>query len=89
MRSQLFASFDYKHMTFGIRILGSICRFQKKDPSIYLYVCILSQPRKEDIRTGAQRHRAKKKERVKRRIAKVKKLKVMLQKRLKQLKTRA
>ena len=27
--------------------------------SIYLY--ILSQPRKEDIRTGAQRHRAKKK----------------------------
>ena len=27
--------------------------------SIYLY--ILSQPRKEDIRTGAKRHRAKKK----------------------------
>ena len=31
--------------------------------SIYLsiYIYILSQPRKEDIRTGAQRHRAKKK----------------------------
>ena len=52
--------------------------------SIYLY--ILSQPRKEDIRTGAQRHRAKKKERIKSRIGKVKKLKVMLQKRLKTVK---
>ena len=39
----------------------------------------MSQPRKEDIRTGAQRHRAKKKERIKSRIGKVKKLKVMLQ----------
>ena len=38
--------------------------------SIYLY--ILSQPRKEDIRTGVQRHRAKKKERIKSRIGKVK-----------------
>ena len=46
-------------------------------------VCILSQPHKEDILTGVQRHRAKKKERIKSRIGKVKKLKVILQKRLK------
>ena len=46
-----------------------------------IYICILSQPRKEDIRTGAQRYRAKKKEKIKSRIGKVKKLKVMLQKR--------
>ena len=48
---------------------------------IDLYV--LSQPRKEDIWTGAQKHHAKKKERIKSKIGKVKKLKVMLQKRLK------
>ena len=48
----------------------------------------MSQPRKEDIRTGAQRHHAKKKERIKRRIGKVKKLKVMLQKRLKTVKNK-
>ena len=46
------------------------------------------QTRKEDIRTGAQRHRAKKKERIKRRIGKVIKLKVMLQKRLKTVKNK-
>ena len=51
-------------------------------------LCILSQPRKEDIRTGAQRHRAKKKERIKSRIGKVKKLNVMLQKRLKTVKNK-
>ena len=49
---------------------------------------MLSQPRKEDIRTGAQRHRAKKKERIKSRIRKVKKLKVMLQKGLKTVKNK-
>ena len=49
--------------------------------SIYLY--ILPQPCKEDIGTGSQRHRAKKKERIKSKIGKVKKLKVMLQKRIK------
>ena len=45
---------------------------------IYLsiYLSILSQPRKEDIRTGAQRHRAKKKEIIKSRIGKVIKLKL-------------
>ena len=35
------------------------------------YLYILSQSRKEDIRTGAQRHRAKKKERIKSKIGKV------------------
>ena len=54
----------------------------------FLFLCILSQPRKEDIRTGAQRHRAKKKERIKSRIGKVKKLNVMLQKRLKTVKNK-
>ena len=56
--------------------------------SLSIYLCILSQPRKEDIRTGAQRHRAKKKERIKSRIGKVKRLKVMLQKRLKTVKNK-
>ena len=51
--------------------------------SIYLYRL---KPRKEDLRTGAQRHRAKKKERIKSKKGNVKKLKVMLQMRLKQLK---
>ena len=37
-------------------------------PNISISLCILSQPRKEDIRTSAQRHRAKKKERIKSRI---------------------
>ena len=48
--------------------------------SIYLsiYLSTLSQPRKEDIRTGAQRHRAKEKERIKSKIGKVKKLKVIM-----------
>ena len=46
------------------------------------YLHILSQPRKENIRIGAQRHRAKKKERIQSKIGKVEKLKVMLQKRL-------
>ena len=56
---------------------------------VSIYLCILSQPRKENIRTGAQRHRAKKKkERIKSRIGKVKKLKFMLQKRLKTVKNR-
>ena len=54
--------------------------------SIYLY--ILSQPRKEDIRASAQRHHAKKKERIKSKIGKVKKLTVMLQKRLKIVKNK-
>ena len=54
----------------------------------YFYLCILSQLCKEDIRTGAKRHRAKKKERIKSRIGKVKKLKVMLQKRLKTVKNK-
>ena len=54
--------------------------------SIYLY--ILSQPGKEDIRTGVQRHHAKKKEIIKSKIGKVKKLKVMLQKRLKTVKNK-
>ena len=56
-------------------------------PICYLSIYILSQPREEDIRTGVQRHRAKKKGRIKSNIGKVKKLLVMLQKRLKQLKT--
>ena len=42
---------------------------------ISIYLCILSQPRDEDFRTGAQRHRAKKKERIKSKIGKVIKLK--------------
>ena len=41
-----------------------------------------------DIWTGAQRHHAKQKERIKSRIGKVKKLKVMLQKRLKTVKNK-
>ena len=49
---------------------------------------LLCQPRKEDIRTGAQRIRAKKKERIKSRIGKVNKLRVMLQKRLKTVKNK-
>ena len=40
-----------------------------------IYLCILSQPCEEDFRTGAQQHRAKKKERIKSKIGKVKKLK--------------
>ena len=53
---------------------------ESKVGSIYLYLYILSQPGKGDIRAGAQRHGAKnKKERIKSKIGKVKKLKVMLQ----------
>ena len=54
--------------------------------SIYPY--ILSQSRKEDIRKGAQMHRAKKIERIKSKIGEVKKLKVMLQKKLKAVKNK-
>ena len=53
-----------------------------------IYLCILSQPRKEEIRTGAQMHHAKKKEKINSRIGKIKKLKVMLQKRLKTVKNK-
>ena len=54
--------------------------------SIFIYLYILSQHHKEDIRTGARRHRAKKKERIKSKIGKIKKVKVMLQKRLETVK---
>ena len=54
--------------------------------SIFLYM--LSQSRKEDIRSGAQMHRTKKIERIKSKIGEVKKLKDMLWKRLKIVKNK-
>ena len=70
----------------------SILTFHLETASITVihlsHLYILSQPRKEDIRTGAQRHRTKKRERIKSKIGKVKKLKVMLQKRLKAIKNK-
>ena len=53
-----------------------------------LSIYIESQPRKKDIRTGTQRHCAKKKERIKSKLGKVNKLKGMLQKRLKTVKNK-
>ena len=60
-----------------------LCQMRR---SIYLYR--LSQSRKEAIRTGAQMHRAKKKERIKSKIGEVKRLNVMLQKRLRAVKNK-